>query len=161
MPKQLTKGGKPAQAKVSQAAIWAAKEAEKKEIAEREAAKAEYLAKKAVEEAWMEEKRKAEFFKKAGEAEMRKAHLAEYRAAAEITAKVSVEDLDTDFIGVSDKTLNVMRETEEGCIAAIWLENKLAKQASSMNAKARKDAEALDRANAVRRKMRLPLLTHL
>ena len=160
MPKQLAKGGKPAQAKVSQAAIWAAKEAEKKEIAEREAVKAEYLAKKAVEEAWMEEKRKAEFFKKAEEAEKRKAHLAEALAAA-VTAKVSAEDLDTDFVGVSDKRLNVMRETEEGCAAAVLLEKTLAKQASNINAKAKKDAEALERANAVLRKMRLPLLTHL
>ena len=160
MPKQLAKGGKPAQVKVSQAAIWAAKEAEKKEITEREAAKAEYLAKKAAEEAWMEERRKAEFFKKAEEAKKRKAHIAEALAAA-ATAKVSAADLDTDFIGVSDKRLNVMRETEEGCIAAAAVEKELAREAGNLNAKAKKDAEHLEKVNAVRRKMRLPLLTHL
>ena len=160
MPKQLAKGGKPAQVKVSQAAIWAAKEAEKKEITEREAAKAEYLAKKAAEEAWMEERRKAEFFKKAEEAEKRKAHFAE-AIAADAVAKVSAADLDTLSICAYDKRLNVMRETEEGCIAALAVEKELAREAGNLNAKAKKDAQQLERANAVRKIMRLPLLTHL
>lgn len=144
----------------SQKEIWAAREAAKKEAADREVIRAAYLAKKAADEAWMEEKRKADFFKKAEEAKKRKTHFAE-AIAADAVAKVSAADLDTLFVGVYDKRLNVMRETEEGCIAALAVEKELAREAGNLNAKAKKDAQQLERANAVRKIMRLPLLTHL